>query len=122
EYRGALHEVLVGPRNGYSTGTAEGFHIQYNASGQGARSADPQKFRNDVRILDQALSRERDPWLRSRYTFYLAQSYWDCGEKEKAIKFYSQRTKQGFWKEEVYWSYYQIARLRHELGYKLDDV
>jgi glycosyltransferase involved in cell wall biosynthesis len=120
QYFGVLHEVMVGPKAGYSTGKLEELYI--DASGEGARSADPEKYRKDVQVLERALKRERDPWLRSRYTFYLAQSYWDCGERVKAIEAYSQRVKQGYWKEEIYWSYYQIGRLRFELGESLEKV
>jgi hypothetical protein len=32
-------------------------------------------------VLERALATETDPFLISRYTFYLAQSYRDCGER-----------------------------------------
>ena len=52
--------------------------------------------------LRNALATETDPFLVSRYTFYLAQSYRDCGEREKSLANYLKRADLGFWNEEVY--------------------
>src|SRR5207302_320441 len=51
-YRGVLHEVLVGPRGGHSSGTAKGFYISYGQ--EGARGQNPDKYRNDAEILERA--------------------------------------------------------------------
>jgi glycosyltransferase involved in cell wall biosynthesis len=118
-YRGVLHEVLVGPRQ-YSSELATGFYISYGQ--EGARGQDPNKYRKDAAVLERALRTEKDLWLRSRYTFYLAQSYYGCHEKEKALENYLKRTEQGFWEEEIYWSYYRAAGLQEALGHPLDDV
>jgi tetratricopeptide (TPR) repeat protein len=65
---------------------------------------------------------EQDSFLRSRYTFYLARSYNDCGENEKALENFLERTKMGFWDEEIYWSFYRAAGLQQALGRPLDEV
>ena len=44
-----------------------------------------------------------------RYTFYLANSYRDSGQPEKAIQTYIKRTSLGGWFEEIWQSYYQIG-------------
>src|SRR6202041_2018024 len=47
----------------------------------------------------------------ARYTFYLAQSWRDCGENEKAIAVYDLRARMGGWEEEVYFSLHAVGRL-----------
>ena len=92
-YRSVLHEFLQSPPGDVSTGAATGFHI---ISGrEGARSQDPNKYRKDAQVLEQALRSEEDAFLRSRYIFYLAQSYRDAGEREKALENYLKRAELG---------------------------
>ncbi|GHD38794.1 glycosyltransferase [Halioglobus pacificus] len=69
-----------------------------------------EKYAKNAAILERELA--GDPGrLRNRYQFYLGESYRDCGEKDKAIEAYRGRIALGGWEEEVYWSYYQIAKL-----------
>ena len=112
-YRGVLHEFLEGPAE-MSRGTASGFHIE--ARSEGARSLDPDKYRKDAAALERALEGESDAFLRSRYTFYLAQSYRDCGETAKALEHYRARAEMGFWQEEVFCALYQAAQMAEALG------
>jgi len=63
-----------------------------------------------------------DPLLQSSYQFYLARSYRDCGEKEKALQAYLTRAELGFWVEEVYISLYEAAKLQETLGRPFDEV
>ena len=113
-YRGVVHEFMQGPA-GYSAGTAAGFHILSGV--EGARSADPDKYRKDAALLEQALETENDPFLRSRYSFYLAQSWRDYGNAEKALTAYLERAGFGFWEEEVFISLYRAAQLKAQLGH-----
>jgi glycosyltransferase involved in cell wall biosynthesis len=113
-YRGVLHEFVEGPPNGFSAGTAAGFHMLSRR--EGARSQDPKKYLRDARVLERALGRESDPFLVSRYTFYLAQSHRDFGNKHKALQHYLRRAELGYWDQEVYISLYEAALLKEELG------
>lgn len=81
-------------------------------SPDGARSKDPDKYKKDALILEKAL--EKDP-TNCRYVFYLAQSYRDANELEKAIEVYEKRISMGGFMEEVFWSQYQIALLQELL-------
>ena len=120
EYRGVLHEFVEGPPGGFSVGTASGFHM---LSGRGgARSQDPNKYQRDASVLECALRTERDPFLISRYTFYLAQSYKDLVNKDKALRHYLERSKLGFWDQEVYISLYEAASLTEQLKYPPHEV
>jgi glycosyltransferase involved in cell wall biosynthesis len=111
-YKGVLHEFL----------TFEGSHssghvpILMRRNHDGARRRDSQTYQKDAAVLERALLEETDPFLISRYTFYLAQSYRDCGEKQKALDKYLARGELGFWQEEVFVSLLYAARLKEELG------
>jgi glycosyltransferase involved in cell wall biosynthesis len=119
-YRGVVHEFLEGPPGGHTTGTAKGFYIA--STREGVRSSDPDKYREIAKILEQVLRREEDPSLRARYVFYLAESYRDSGQKEKAIATYLQRSELGFWAEEVFVSLYNAAKLQETLQRPFDEV
>ncbi|MBV9755916.1 MAG: glycosyltransferase, partial [Alphaproteobacteria bacterium] len=120
-YRGVLHEFLEGPPpGGQSSADAVGFHI--TSGREGARSKDPQKYQHDAAVLEAALTSEADPFLRSRYTFYLAQSYRDCGDKQRAIELYLARAELGYWAEEIFVALLNAARLMEEIGRPFADV
>lgn len=85
--------------------------------GDGGAKAD--KFERDIRLLTQGLIDEPD---NSRYMFYLAQSYHDIGEFKKAIKAYRRRIKVGGWYEEVYYSYYRIAKCKEGLKKNWSEI
>ena len=82
-FKGVLHEYLEAPPGELSRETVKGFAV--HASTGGARSQNPRKYQDDAAVLERALATETDPFLISRYTFYLAQSYRDSGEREKAL-------------------------------------
>src|SRR5262249_261782 len=98
-WRGVLHEFLTCD-DARSSGLLEGLRLRRNHDG--ARRRDPGTYRLDAEILSAALQTETDPLMQSRYQFYLAQSYRDCGEKEKALQAYLKRAELGFWVEEVF--------------------
>jgi hypothetical protein len=111
---------MEGPPEGFSTSTATGFHVL--SGREGARSQDPDKYRKDALVLQQALQTEQDPFLRARYTFYLARSYRDAGEREKALDYYLKRAELGHWTEEIFESLYGAAELMRALGRPLDEI
>lgn len=87
-----------------------------------ARNCMGKKYENDAMVLEEVLKTETDPFMISRYTFYLAQSYRDCGEKAKAMHWYNERAKLGGWDQEIYISLYKVAKLKEELEYPQDDI
>jgi glycosyltransferase involved in cell wall biosynthesis len=113
-FRGVLHEFLVSP-DGSSSDIAAGMHVIGRR--EGARSQDPDKYRKDAATLEQALRGEDDAFMRARYTFYLAQSWRDCGETEKALAAYLDRAALGFWDQEVFISLYNAAKLKETLDH-----
>jgi glycosyltransferase involved in cell wall biosynthesis len=109
-YVGVLHEVLTSSEK-RSMGRIDG--LVYKRTGGGARSVSPNKYRNDAAVLEAALAAEP---TNARYAFYLAQSWRDCGELEKAIACYGRRAEMGGWEEEVYFSLHEVGRLSARLG------
>jgi glycosyltransferase involved in cell wall biosynthesis len=105
EFCGVLHEYIH-CNELKKTGKLKGI---YNIpSADGARSSDPEKYRKDALLLEQAMKEEPG---NARYAFYLAQSYRDAGELAEAIRCYQQRVSMGGWDEEVWYSLYQVGVL-----------
>ncbi len=108
---GVTHEYL-GCDEEHSTAILEGVH--YTSIDDGAtHKQGVEKFLKNVRLLEEGLKSE--PW-NSRYAFYLAESYRDCGEKGKAIECFQKRAAMGGWDEEVFWSKLQIGHMLKDLG------
>jgi len=57
-----------------------------------------------------------------RHVFYLAQSYRDANEPIPAIKFYEKRISMQGWEEEVFTSMVEVAHLKSQLKYPLEEV
>jgi len=119
-FKGVLHEYVELPPTALTRGTVDGLAI--HASTDGARSQDKQKYEKDAATLETALQTETDPFLISRYTFYLAQSYRDCGDRERAIENYLKRAQLGHWNEEIYVSLYEAAKLMAVLSRPSEQV
>ncbi|PJD96764.1 MAG: glycosyl transferase family 2 [Parachlamydia sp.] len=110
KWTGVLHEAVDCPQ-ATTRGTIIG--LTNFVRTDGARSKDPQKFQKDILVLENALKTEPH---NTRYAFYLAQTYKDAGEYEKAIASYHKRIAMGGWDQEIYWSKLQIALLQELLN------
>ncbi|WP_419759548.1 glycosyltransferase [Acidisoma sp.] len=111
-YEGVLHEYLT-CSDPHDHAHLAGLRIRQNHDG--ARRKDPDTYRRDALVLEDALRLATDPFLISRYRFYLAQSYRDAGDPAKALENYRLRAELGFWPEEVFISLYQAAQLMETL-------
>lgn len=108
EYKGVLHEypacqkekpILVKLESPY----------RVDARTLGARNVGItaiEKYSRDAITLEKALVDEPE---NTRYQFYLAQSYFDSQQYEKAIASYKKRAEMGGWGEEIYYSLYRVA-------------
>jgi glycosyltransferase involved in cell wall biosynthesis len=106
-YEGVLHEYLECGRPPDRQILEK---IRIVSHTDGARNVDPvKKYENDAKILEQGLRDEPD---NRRYVFYLAQSYRDARNTEKAIEVYERRVAMGGWEEEVYYSMLEVAVLK----------
>src|SRR5262249_1246863 len=118
-YRGVIHE-FVEASSGHSRDVARGFYIR--AGVEGVRSRNPNKYGDDAKLLRLALEQETDALLRSRYTFYLAQSLQDDGDLAGAVSWYRSRAEMGGWEDEVYISLYRAAQLKEQLGWDSSEI
>ncbi|MGR6972400.1 glycosyltransferase [Streptomyces cynarae] len=118
-YVGVLHEYLSCDSR-YTLGDLEGFNILVvggggRLMGQGVR----EKCLRDAEILQQGLIKEPD---NPRYVFYLAQSWREAGELEKALEAYDRRATMGGWAEEVFYAQFGAARLAEQLKRPQEEV
>jgi len=117
EYKAVLHEYLELPDGATHAAASE---LRVICTSDGARSRNPDKFKDDAEVLQRALQDETDPFLRSRYTFYLAQSHFDAGDFDSAYDYYLQRVALGYWIEERYVSLVRAAQASEQLGHPAD--
>ena len=85
KYWGVTHEVISTP-DGTNYSQIERNILFIDDIGDGGAKAD--KFERDIRLLTQGLVEKPN---NDRYTFYLANSYRDSGNREKAIEMYKKR-------------------------------
>jgi hypothetical protein len=114
KYRGVLHEYVAIP-DGAQSDSVDSFYIISNR--EGSRSSNPRKYEDDAILLQKALETENDPFLIARYTFYMAQSWRDAGQPERALAAYLKRAELGYWEEEVYVCHLEAARQMERLQY-----
>jgi tetratricopeptide (TPR) repeat protein len=115
-WTGVIHEYLA------STPAAQFTQLEWPrivVSHDGARARDPKTYEKDAAILERALAAEPQ---KARYAFYLAQSYRDAGQPEKARDAYRRRAAMSGWDEETWYSLYEIGRLSERLGAPLAEM
>lgn len=119
-YKSVIHEYIdcLDPIN--YTGDVTEFTVQ--AIQDSDRNRSGTKFQKDYLALREALLSEKDPFLISRYTFYIAQTLASLNEAEQAIQYYQKRITQGFFDMERYWAAYQIALLKQQINKPKDEV
>lgn len=100
---GAVHEYTV-MENGEACGGAITDHIRVNFKDRSS----PEKTAWQTALLEDELTREPD---NPRTIFYLAQSYRDGGNKEKALEMYRRRAMLGSYEEERWYAQYWAAQL-----------
>lgn len=109
-YRGVVHESLYGPTPSKLQG------VVYHRVGGGSRGADGKKAARDAKLLEAVV----DPTPRDVY--YLAQSYRDAGELEKARLTYWRRAGMNGFNEETFSAELEHAKLEERRGSPVDTV
>lgn len=107
-YVGVLHEYAACEKQNPVIEKLEG-NYRVVARTMGARNKDitpVEKYKKDAEVLEKAMLDEPE---NSRYQFYLAQSYFDSQQYDKAEAAYIKRAEMGGWPEEVYYSIYRVA-------------
>jgi glycosyltransferase involved in cell wall biosynthesis len=118
-YKGVLHEYLHTDKQNIIQGSVPFAHVDADISPLKRAASLQEKYANDAKILEEALEKEPD---NTRYVFYLAQSYRDSEQFEKAIEAYKKRAEMGGWEEEIYYSMYMEAKIKERLNYPADEV
>ena len=116
-WQGVLHEELF-CFEATTFDTLDGAVIEAHFR-DGNRTQDPQKYFKDAKVLEEAL--EKDP-TNARYVIFLAQSYHCAGDLHASLKNYQKRAQMGGRDEEVFWSLFQVASLKDELGYPSEKL
>ena len=114
-YAGVTHEYINTPPNN-RTKLIEKNELFIIDIGDGGAKSD--KFERDIKLLTQGLIDEPN---NERYYFYLANSYSDNGQFEKAIEIYQKRIDCKGWDQEVYYSYYKMGHCYKNMG-KMNDA
>lgn len=117
-YVGVTHEYISTPPD-TRNGNLKKNELFINDVGDGGSKSD--KFERDIRLLSEAL--EKDPKrLADRYLFYLANSYCDSGQFDKAIETYKKRIEIGGWVQETWTCYYRIGLCYKRMDKMADAV
>jgi glycosyltransferase involved in cell wall biosynthesis len=108
KYIGILHEYAHCEKQPLVQEKIDG-NYYLEARTLGARNVNitqVEKYSKDAELLLEALKTEPD---NSRYQFYLAQSYFDSQQWDKATEAYYKRVEMGGWEEECYYSLFRVA-------------
>lgn len=105
-YEGVVHEYPTSKKNNFTKDIITGKYY-IDSRRLGSRSKDPKKYLRDAQLLEEDLIKNPN---NDRSVFYLAQSYFDYGDISKGIENYRKRIKMGGWYEEVFYSYYRVAK------------
>lgn len=114
KYVGALHEYPHCEGAPPASSLPPTFYVHTRV--EGARSKDPNKYAKDAELLERELEKEPN---NDRTMFYLAQSYRDSGQVEKAKAMYARRLAAGGWIEEQYMSLVNIIKLTADIQMKV---
>ena len=108
KYWGVTHEFTELP-GGFRTEQLQKSSVFIKDIGDGGAKGD--KYERDIRLLQKGLLENPN---QERYLFYLANSYYNGGYPDDAIKMYKKRIEVGGWFEEVWYSHYNIGKIYKE--------
>ena len=110
-YWGVTHEYVKNPTPNTLVYQLEKSTVFIKDIGDGGAKTD--KFLRDIRLLEKGLEELPN---NDRYLFYLANSYKDSNQYEKAIETYQKRINVGGWIEEIWHSYFSMGKCWKQLG------
>ena len=130
EYVGVLHEYAqikdVHPQEMRIVKWEGNYFVEARTLGARNVGIDPvEKYSRDADVLKSALTNEEDPYYdptNVRYQFYLAQSYFDSQQWEKAEEAYQKRADMGGWDEEIWFAYFRIAIIKAIMGASWPEI
>ena len=92
-------------------------NLRFNDVGDGGSKGD--KFERDISLLEQGLI---DEPANHRYMFYLAQSYRDTAQWDKAIHWYTRCANEDRWDEEAWFADYMVGWCMMHRKDKLEEI
>lgn len=92
-------------------------NLRFNDVGDGGSKGD--KFERDISLLEQGLI---DEPANHRYMFYLAQSYRDTSQWDKAIHWYTRCANEDKWDEEAWFADYMVGWCMMHRKDKLEEI
>jgi glycosyltransferase involved in cell wall biosynthesis len=121
-YRGSTHEFIDSVTPDLNDDIVHTDAIAFLDPADGGSKAD--KYIRDAALLEQELltleTQVGDPQLldklKARTVFYLAQTYRDMDERQKALDTYRRRALMGGWAEEVWNALFEVAKLSETLN------
>ncbi len=117
-YDGPVHEVLVCDEPYTAGRIADACIIGMFDSARNQVDVRT-KYLGDAAVLEAALAQQPD---HPRHTYYLAQSYRDAGERDKAIVHYERRAELDGWDEETWSAMYEAGSLRLQAEHSVAAV
>ena len=123
EYVGVLHEYSQRVDGPTEYETLYGCTVVESTKDTGHRQRGPEYYYGHALAIEtELLKTDLDPVLRTRYWFYLAQSYQDAGMIDRAIECYNKRLGMGGWAEELYITMLRVALLKKQQGLHIEHV
>jgi FkbM family methyltransferase len=119
KYNGVLHEFITCIENNHTSAIITGNY--YTVSGRTSnRNKDSNKYLKDALILEKAYEDavKNGDEIYSRYGFYCANSYYDCGKHEEAIKWFKITLANKNWEQEKYVSCLRLYKCYNSLNQK----
>jgi hypothetical protein len=108
-YESVLHEYVTCDRQ-VIEGKLDGLVVHHLADS--ARNKLTDKYLRDALLLEDALLSEPN---NARYRFFLAQSYKDADQPERALEHYLRRADMRGWDEEAWVALFEAASLQEQL-------
>jgi glycosyltransferase involved in cell wall biosynthesis len=124
-YEGVIHEYAKAPEGlSVKEGIIGGACMVASVSGDTRELKGPDKYYADALVLEKELvtNKELSEGLKTRYQFYLAQSYRDAGMMERALDAYQKRAAMGGWPEEVYISMYMSCKIKRAMNVEENEL
>ena len=118
KYVGVLHEVIVPDGFANTSEVIRGNYFVVSGRSGDRNTNNPDKYLKDAKILEKAYqeSKEINDPLYERYAFYCANSYFDHGDVENAIKWYKITLTHNNWCQEKYVCCMKLFQSYEKLG------
>jgi tetratricopeptide (TPR) repeat protein len=119
KYIGVLHEFITCIESNHTSAIITGNY--YTISGRTSnRNKDSNKYLKDALILEKAYEDavKNSDDIYNRYGFYCANSYYDCGKYEEAIKWFKITLQNKNWEQEKYVSCLRLYKCYNSLNQK----